>query len=129
MYLTKNLTCLMSSRNEFNSYPSYPSITWVDHYMFESVNFIIFKNIAMRLNYAIWLVKIMTQSPNYKVYEKLTRIQSVIGRSDLLCDSVNRGLTLVRLCNAILQKWFHFWNMAVACISPFILVIWLQKIC
>ena len=45
----------------------------------ENVNFIIFKNTAMHLNHTIWLVKIMTQYPNYKVYTKFTWTQSVMG--------------------------------------------------
>ena len=36
----------------------------------ENVNFIIFKNTAMRLIYAIWLVKIMTQSPTTKFTQR-----------------------------------------------------------
>ena len=47
----------------------------------------------MRLKYATWLVEIMTQYTNYKVHTKFTWTRSV----NPLCNSVNRGLTLVRL--------------------------------
>ena len=55
----------------------------------------------MRLNNAIWLVKTMTQSQNYKVYTKFTWTRSIM-ESYPPCDSINRGLTLVRL------KWSLF---------------------
>ena len=49
----------------------------------ENVNFIIFKNTAMRLNYAFWF-KIMTQNPNYKVYTMFTWTRSVIWSYQIL---------------------------------------------
>ena len=57
-------------------------------------NFVIFKNTAMRLKFAIRLVEIMTQYANYKVHSNTISNGEL---SDPLCDSVNRGLTLVRL--------------------------------
>ena len=50
----------------------------------ENVNYIIFKNTAISLNYAIWLIKIMTQYPNYKVYTKFTWTRSVMGSYQIL---------------------------------------------
>ena len=50
----------------------------------ENVNFIIFINTALRLNDAFWLVKIVTQSPNNKVYTKFTWTRSVLGSYQIL---------------------------------------------
>ena len=51
-------------------------------------------NTALHLKYAIRLVQIMMQQSAYKVH--LNTISNA-ELSDLLCDGVNTGLTLVRL--------------------------------
>ena len=53
-------------------------------------NFVIFKNTALRLKFAIRLVEIMTQYANYKVHSNTISNGELL---DPLCDSVNRGLT------------------------------------
>ena len=68
-------------------------------YATERLNdFVSLKNNALRLKYAIWLVEIMTlymqRQSSYKVHMNTISNGEL---SDPLCDSVNRGLTLVRL--------------------------------
>ena len=48
------------------------------------VTFIIFKNTALCLKYAIWLVEIMMQYANYKVHTKFTWTPSVMGSYQIL---------------------------------------------
>ena len=61
-------------------------------------DFVIFKNTALRLKYAIWLVEIMQIQSSYKVHLNTISNGEL---SDPLCNIVNRGLNLVRL------RYFH----------------------